>query len=497
MGYTSSSSTTTSKSKTAPLSAAGESADSAIAAMFEYNMAEYGNVDIIKTPTTKYADQSKADQYNKQIDFYNAELQKIDMDLKDNPAKTSGYKGGSSTSDSRLKRKQEIEKKLFKAQDGLAGIQQITFDSYEFKEKEDIRVTDAREKYGEDSAEFQSMQKSIQQEKVDRVASYAEVETNFLKNLKIATSDDELGKMTAKWFGPIKETINVMANSLLSQANETDVSLREELGKINQAIDQTGLEFDSALEAAAVQIENSGETMMNVLSKALSSREEKYKFELDYLNNQADKKAAQLGALYGYPPGSPQERAQAEKMKQDNLTAVSLEMASMEAEGALGIQAETEAGKKQLSLANVDFVLSQGSKKEELAKTSFDIAANTANKKENILANKYSSLLGVDNAEQQIRTSGFFGVAPTATGAMAFDQNQAGSNVALSNQLMAPMNAQWNIEQQRTFAEAKNKSTQTSSPSIFSAISSGLGMGASAAVPILTGMGVGGYASNR
>lgn len=497
MGYGSSTTTTTSKSKTAPLSGAGMSADDAMVDMFIYSMENYGNMEISTETKTQYADPDKASMYQNQIDFYNTELERINADLKENPPKSAAFAGkmGSTggSADSRMRKKQEIEKKLFKAQDELVKIPKTTYDDYTFKEKEDIRITDAREKYGENSKEYKDMQKYVQQEKVDRVAGYADVEKNLLENLKIATSDEKLGAMTAKWFGPMKESINKMSSSLLKQVNETDTNLRTELSNINKAIDQTGLDFDSAISAAAVQLDQSNDNIMDVFTKALSSRENKFKFQLDYLNTEADKKAAQQAALYGYPPGSPQERAQAEKMKQDNLMSMQLQLAEEEAYGVADIQRETEAGKKQLSLAKVDFAINQGAKREDVARMGLGIAESTGVKKENILANKFTSILGIQDAERQARQSGFFGVAPTASGALAFNQNQNASNAALSGSLMQPINSIWGVEQQRTFAEAKNKSTQTSTPSIFSQIATGVGMGASAAVPVLTGFEVGGY----
>lgn len=482
MGYLSSSTTTS--TETGQLSSAGMEWNAMFTQMALSQLSE-GGFDMNPVEKTEYADPDAAAKYQGQIDMYQKQLDALTADLEKNPPRTDR---GPRYIDPRVAQQQRLQSNLFKAQDKLAGIGQTTYTDYQLTKSEDIRVKDAIAKYGEGSAEVTAMRDQVQQEKVSTAESMAEVNKNYLTNLKKLTSGDYSFTETQRqqvdeYFSPIRDVLNKTADNLLTEYGDNYEMLNSKLGELGAEIDKSGYKIEDALQAASIQIDKSGATLLDTLKKVNESSEAKAKFEFDLLSEKIDTQTAQQAALLGLPPGSQSEKSQALKQKADALTRITLNLDADAKNRELGIVAQTEADKKSISLARVSLAESQGAKKEGVAQMGLGLASNLASSRENLMSWKGQEELGLSKAQSNTLMGAATGQLPQMVQAgqsgLGFNQNMQAANLAYGQQLMNPISHALDTEQQRTFQESTT--TQRSSPSIFSAISSGLGMAGSLA----------------
>lgn len=498
MGYMSSTTKVESKSQSAPLTQEGLEYQSMVNSMMMSNFMEYGYEPVYEEKTV-YDDEGKAGKYKRQVSEYQAEVDRLRADLEANPPvqKPQTTKYGKPLEDPRLRDLKNAEEKMSKAKDKLDDLPSRTYNDYTFKKKEDPRITAAKEQYGEDSQQVKDIQAQIKADDVYEAEATAQITRDYLKAAQKLVSGDYSytpeQKATAEtYFGDIRNTLEKTTNMLLDEAEAGQKDLFGYVNKFADEIDRTGFETMDALNAALIQVEQSGASLMGVAEEVNSKHEAKAKFEFDLLAKQADEKAAQQSALLGLPPGSAVEKKQAGLMKYNALQSVLLNMEAADAERKLGISADTESGKKAISMAKVELAQSQGAKKEGLVGTGLNIAAATNQQKFGIKSAYAQGQLGIENDKMNFLFNSAVGQLPGQVaggqGYSLFGEQLKGAQLQTNAQLMAP--AQWGlgIEQQRTFADAKKTQTTTSTPSIFSAISSGIATGAGAATGIMGAM---------
>lgn len=494
MGYLSSSTTTS--TETAALSSQGMEWQAMFSQMALSQLSE-GGYDMNPVEKTEYADPDAAAKYLGQVDNYQKQLDAITADLAANPPRTDR---GPRYMDPRVAQQKRLQDNMFKAQDKLADIGQTTYTDYQIKKGEDIRVKDAITRYGEGSSEVVGMRAQVQQEKVSSAEDMATVNKNYLTSLKKLTSGDysfteAQKKQVDEYFAPIRDVINKTSDNLLTEYGNNYEMLNSKLGELATEIDNTGFKIEDALQAASLQIDKSGATLMDVVKKVNESQEAKAQFQFDLMSEQIDTSNAQQAALLGLPPGSQSEKSQALKQKADALMKIRLSLAEDTANRELGITSQTEADKKSISLARVNLAETTGSKKEGVAQMGLGLASNLASSRENLLSWKGQEELGLSKAQSNTLMNAVTGQLPqmaqAGQSALGFAQNSQAAQLGYSQQLMNPISHALDTEQQRTFQESTT--TQRSSPSIFSAITSGLGMAGSLAGGFMqSGMGGGG-----
>lgn len=498
MGYFSSTTKVESTSQSAPLTQEGLEYQSMVNSMMMSNFMEYG-YEPVGEEKTVFDDEGKAGKYKRQISEYQADVDRLRADMEANPyvQKSNATRAQQKIEDPRVRDLKNAEAKLSGARDKLDDLPSRTYTDYTFKKKEDPRITQAKEQYGVDSAEVKAIENQIKADDVYEAEATAQITRDYLKASQKLVSGDysytpEQKEVAETYFGDIREILEKTTSMLLDEAEAGQKDLFGYVNKFAEEIDRTGFDVMDALNASMIQVEQSGASLMSVAETVNQKHEAKAKFEFDLLAKQADERAAQQSALLGLPPGSAVEKKQASLMKYNALQSVLLGMEATDAERKLGIAADTESGKKAISMAKVELAQSQGAKKEQLVGTGLDIAAATNQQKFGIKSAYAQGKLGIENDKMNFLFNSAVGQLPGQVaggqGYSLFGEQLKGAQLSTNAQLMAP--AMWGlgIEQQRTFADAKKTQTTTSTPSIFSAISSGIATGAGAATGIMNAM---------
>lgn len=492
------SSTTTTSTKTAPLSERGQEYDSLLKQLMMENLQQFGNYNVTPKTTTKYQDEGRATDLQQRI---------ADIDAKISQRGTSNQRGvvtpggglnrylqggvAGSVGDPLQAQRDSLQREL-------DGIPKTTFQDYDLTKKEDPRVEAARQRFGEGSPEVQKAREQVSQDEYDKQENLAGIQKNYLQSLNKLVSGDysytpEQEKQIDAYIAPVRDVIKRTTDELLSTYSQSDKELRSALGDVSKEIDKTGFALDDALKAASVQYDQSGTNLMSALKTANESSRNRAKFEFDLLSQQADQQAAQQGALLGLPPGSQSEKAAALKTKTDALKQIELELNEKETAGALNIQQGVEQGKQNISLARVNIASSQGAKKEQVAQSALGLTELFTNKKEGALATQANAQIQLEQSKQNLLYGAGYGNlgAQVAAGqnGLAFQQNSQASQAALQQGLLAPITQQLGVEQQRQFAEATT--TQKQNKSFFDVLQGLAGIGASVAGGVF-GLGGGG-----
>ncbi len=498
MGYFSSS--TTQKTEIAPPSPEELEYMSVLNGLMLSQIAEAG-YEAMPVEKTTYQDEAKANSFKAQISTIDKQLSDLKKDIEINPIRPGGVSGwrGQSTGDiqdPRAAQLNQLEAEKFKAQQELNKIPQTTFTDYSIAKKEDPRVADAIKKYGPDSAEVRDIRDTISQEEVFSAEASADITRDYLTNMKKLVNGDysfteQQKAQTAKYFDPIRETLTKTTDLLVDEAETNQSNLFDYVNKYMDQIDQTGIDTLDALNASLVQVEKSGQELMKIAQGVNEKYENKAKFEFDLLSQQADEKAANQAALLGLPPGSMVEKKQASALKYNALQSVLLDMELQEANRSLGIAEQTEAGKKQISLAKADLALQQGSKREGLAGTKLNIAQQTGQSKLATKGAYAQSLLGIEQDQMNLLYNAAVGQLPqqasAAQGYLGFGEQMQSSNI---NQLDTPANiAKYGYGTEAQKQMAQTTVTTKSSPSIFSSIAGGIGALAGATSGVMSGIG--------
>jgi len=502
MGYFSSEQTSESKSKskTAPLSAEGREWDSIFQNLFMQTL-DQGGYDPIPTEKTEYADQARGTTLDAQIKDYQRRLDEIYAKEGKTPKRPVFMPGGGRFGIEKERgqssveaEKKDLMKKIDKAQKELDGLGKVTYTDYTLKKREDARVLDAISKYGEGSPEVATARSQIKQEELSQAQTLADVNSNYLKSLKKFVSGDfsytdQQKQQIDTFVGPIKDVILKTTDDLFAEAARTNTNVGEAINKLSFEIDRSGYDISDALQAAQIQVEKSGDTLLGVLEKVNTSANDKARFEFDLMSKQIDQQTARQAALLGLPPGSMAEKNQALAMKASALKSIELGLAEDFQNKALGIVGETEAGKKSISLARVQLAENQGAKRENVSSIGIGLAESFGAKKEAITGVRGDALIQLEQQRQgQLQATGQ-GNLPEILAAgqsgLGFQDAKLAGQIGLTQGILGPASHALDIEKQRTFAEATNKSknTQTSTPSLFSSILSGV----SAAAGLATG----------
>lgn len=471
-------STTTTTVETAPLSERGESYDSLYWSMLEQNMKDNG-YSMASTTKTKYSDQGAASQLQSQI-------ANLDQQIAQAVSSGQGNVGA-------------LQKQKANLQKQLDGMDKVTYEDWSVEKMPDIRLQNAIEKYGENSAQANAIRNQLRQEEVFKAESLAGTEKAWLQNLNKYVKGDysytqEQYNQLNKFISPVKNIIIKTTDDLISRYWEDDAMLRDSLNEVSYQIDQTGYAVGDALQAASVQMDKSGATLMDTLKTVNDSNRAKAKFEFDLLSEKADQQAAQQAAMLGLPPGSMAERLAAQKTKTNALQGIELNLAAAEAAGALNIQSGVEQGKKEIALAKVGFEQSQGAKREDVAKQGVGLTQLLTNKLDQAVGAKGNALINLEQQFQDLLYGAAYGNLPGQIQAgqqgLAFDTAQKAAKQQMQSQLLGQVAQQLGVEQQRTFAETTT--TQKQDKGFLDAFTDILGAGASLAGSIYGMAGGGG-----
>ena len=496
MGYLSSESKSTSKNTTAPLSSEGEQWNSIATQMMLQSLEDAGySYDTVEK--TKYSDPSKFKQLSGQQENIQKQLDALNADIKKNPftSTPTGNHGGASVDD-RLQRQRDLQQQLYRVQDDVNKLDKVTYTDYTLNKKEDIRVENAKKKYGENSPEVTKLRNQVSQEESDQAQAMVDVNKDYLKNMIKFSSGDVTASKEQKaqiddYYAPIRDVIKKTSEDLLSQYENDNKTLTAELGKVSAEIDKTGLKVNEAFEAASIQIDKSNSTLLDVLQKANKTAEDKATFQFGLMSQEIETKNAQQAALLGLPPGSAIEKIQTMKQKSNALANLRYSLSVEEMNKELGIQDKTEDAKKSLKFSQIDFAKVQGDKKEGVAQQGFGLAATLASQKEGLLDKKNQQLIQLQGAEQAQLYDVAYGSLPgriqAGQSALGFDQNMKNAKQSSTQQLLNPFSQMLNTEQQRTFAESTNNTKTSSTPSGFDTVGATLGMAGSVASIPFTG----------
>ena len=476
----------TSSTTLAPLSSLGQEDQSLLQSLIVTNLSSSG-YDLTPTQKTTYQDPDKAKSIQNQIDGTQAQLDSINADLKANPP-AKGAK------DPRTTQASKLTSTLYSQKNQLNGLSSTTYTDYSVKKTPDARVTDAITKYGADSPEAKAAQAQITQETVDKATAMAGVESTYLTKLQKYVNGDmsytpEQAAQVDAYVAPVKDVINKTADDMMKKYGDDDAALKTQLDKVSDAIDKTGFDISSALQAASIQMDKSGKDLNAVLDGVNSSTEAKFKFQYDLTAQQIDKSVDQQAAMLGLPPGSDAANFQKAKLKSDTFTSLQLQLANQVATGKMNVAEQVAAGKQQISFANVNLASTQGAKKEAVAGENLSITANTQQKEESLKSSVGSAMVGLEQTKQNTLANLAYGGIPGQLGAATGAQNtaisQAGATQAQGVAAGAPvtslLGAQYGLQM------AQPTTTQTSSPSFLSSLGSVVGMGAGIAGAALSG----------
>lgn len=480
--------------KTGDMSERGQSYDNLFQQLLMAQIQEFGNYSIDQQQKTVYKDQGQADQLNAQISDIDKQIASIQSSQSTSSESTRAGAYATTTA----QQISQLQARKASLQNQLGNMESSTFTDYNLTKLEDIRVRDAIEKYGENSQQVAQMRAQVKEEEVFKASSQADIEKNYLTNLNKFTRGDfsytqEQYDQIDKYIAPIKDIINKTTGDLLTQYGQDDQMLRSSLLDLSSQIDQTGFAVSDALQAAQIQIENSGATLMDTLKTVNASSQAKAKFEFDLMSQQADQQSAQQAAQLGLPPGSMAEKVASAKMKTDALKQIELDLANQTAVGTLNIQQGVEEGKKQISLSRVALAQSQGAKKENVAAQGFGLTNLLTQKIDQAIGQQGNALIGTEQQRQQMLMNAAFGGIPQMLQAgqngMSFLQNSDAAKQSSLASLMGPVAQQLGVEQQRQFAETDTTTKQ--SKSFLDAFTDILGAGASA---VGAGFGIAGAA---
>lgn len=481
---------TTTEVKTGDLSALGREMESIYKDAILQNLQDFGGYDMTPSEKKEYQNPQQAGQFQAQLKTHNDRLTALNQRLNSLPTLPNGQLEPRARNEAEaLKREiRTVENRRNQAQENLDRQPQTTFTSWDLKKKEDPRVQRAIEQYGEGSNEVRQAREQIKADAVSKAEAMAGVERSYLENIqKLARGDlsytPEQQAQVDQYIGPIKDLILKSTDQLLKTAGDNNQVLNEELNKLSTEIDRSGYDIASALEAAAVQAEQSGATLTETLQKANQSSRDKAKFEFDLLSRKADQKAAQQAALLGLPPGSMAERAEAARIKSEALQNIELNLAERESQGLLGIQSDVEQAKKSIALSKVALAETQGGKRESVAGQRFGLAQDLAGTRFGLDQNKQNALLGLEQQRQGALQQQGFGLLPQLVQAgqsgLSFNQGLTGQQLANQAGILAPVQGLYGQEQNRTMAETTT--TQRRQLGFLDALSDVVGMGAAAA----------------
>lgn len=484
MGCCSSSQSTTTTNKTAPLSGLGREEESILKG-FVQSMVDQAGYDMTGQEKTEWADPDKANEYTTKISDLDEQISKVEADLQANPAqkKKTNYQGIYSE-DPRETKLSQLQKNRNSFENKLSKIKKVTYTDWDVAKREDVRVLDAIDKYGEGSQQVTDIRSQIKQDEVDQAYLMADAQENYVKAInKVAKGDysftPEQAQQIDAFLGPMKDVLASSTERLLDEVSTTDSSMKSALDNLNSEIDKTGFKVEDALTAANLQAERSGASLIDVVRRVNENSEARARFQFDLMSEQADQKAAQQASMFGLPPGSMAEKTLAAKMKTQALQSIELDLNQRELEGELGIQAKVEDDKKQISLSRINLEMGQGSKREGAAQIGLGIAESTGKKREGILGDQAQALLGIEQARGNMLLSAASAQPLTAINAFqsgkAFENAITGSALGTAGALTSIPMSMYGIEQQRTFAESTQKSKTTSTPSIMDSILAGAG----------------------
>lgn len=455
MGYLGGKTTTT--VETGEMSDRGMEYDKLFTDMLLATLDEAG-WDMAPKEVTEFRDPSKATNLETRISDLNSQIADIDAQIAARPSRQ--YQAG--RNDPLTQQKINLQNQLFGAQNEYNRLEKTTYTDYNITKRPDPRVQDAIDKYGEGAPEVRAVQDQIKADEATKAESLAGIERDTIQNLKKYVNGDmsftpQQEAQVDNLFGRVKDVIISTTDDLLKKVGADDSLLREELGKIGREIDKTGYDVLSALEGAKLQIEETGQGLLDTLQKVNKSTRDRFKFEQDLLFQQIDTQAAQQAAFMGLPPGSMAEITQKAKMKNDTLRSLELDLYQREAEGELGIRGQIGEQKRQISLAKVALAESQGQKKEGLAGSFFDLASRRSSREQDIMGARGNALLAFEQMKASQLQNLAFGNLPSMFGAgqsgLGFEQAFKSGEFGLATQQMAPILTQLGVEQQRQFAE--------------------------------------------
>lgn len=483
-------STTETKVETGELSARGMEYDSLFQSMLMQELDKTG-WEPVSTQEVKYEDPARAQRIQDQISGLNDRLAQISTRSAGSPGLQGGGRYGSQSAEAE---RRNVENELAQAQMQLDHLPQTSYTKWDIKEKPDIRVQDAIDKYGENSPQAQALMAQVKQEKVDQATAMAQVNSDYLVNLQKFVSGDmsftpeqkaQIEALTA----PYKDVIMSTTDDLLRQAQGDNLLLGEKLDQLSFQIDKTGFAIGDALKAAGIQIDQLGGDLLSTLQRVNTSGFERIKFEQGLVSEQIAQQTAQQAALLGLPPGSQLEKYQRTKLENDWLSRSLLQLTENEARGELGIKQYIGGEKQKISFANIGLEESQGAKREQVAKMDINATQNLAQLTQQILANRGNALLGLEgnktNMLQQAAYGGIPNILGVAQGAGNFQQQQAVNAFNLGFAPMSQISGQLGVEQQRQLAETTT--TQHQDQGFLGSLSDIVGIGAGVAGAVFSG----------
>jgi len=485
MGYFGGSSTTTVQQKTEELSPVGRQWENLYTQITLANLDEFGGWDINPVQKYEYKDRRKSARWEGEIQKAQEEIDEIQKDLEANPARDN---------DPRLNEIKNLENKIQNAENQLSNLEVTSYTDYQLTKEEDPRVKDLIDKYGEESDQVKNMRAEIEGEKVFEAETMAKIEHDYLHNVqKYVSGDytysDEQEQMVEQFIGPIRDTIKSATQEIMDMAQMGGDKMREGLTELRNEINRTGYDVLDALEAAEVQIQQSGETLLGTLQWVNQAAENKAKFEFDLLAQQADQQAAQQGALLGLPPGSMTEKVAATNAKNQALKSVLLNLELDKMERTMGIVSDIEGEKRSIGLSKVMLAEAQGAKKERAAELGLGITEKVTDRMMEAASAEQAALLQLEQQKSgqlfNLASGNLPAMIQTGQSGIAFQPKMTSANIGISQQLMQPISGALGTEQQRTFAEATKTTTTRDSPSMFSNIGNFMSAMGSVARPFI------------
>ena len=216
-------------------------------------------------------------------------------------------------------------------------------------------------KYGKDSQKYKDAMAGYGGDK-ERAYQRDEIQRKYMEKVdKFLSGDLSITPEQEQWitdqYAPIKAAVDSMYTENMEE-------LDKRYADFGKQVDETNLSITSALDVVGAQIKETGANMEKALSSTIASNKELMKMGIYDATGQITKNISMSAIATGRDPSDPEYTNEIQQNIARQVKSGTLQLASMEAQGRMGIAERTGSGLEGVDMAKARLAEATGAKKE-------------------------------------------------------------------------------------------------------------------------------------
>lgn len=244
-----------------------------------------------------------------------------------------------------------------------------------------------REKYGENSPEYQAAVAKEQEENIqaaqDRDALTKKVLEKTQKFLNGDYSITESDKaFIDEVLAPMRDTYNMAADYLVKEADQSKEGISKAIDQFRNEVEQTGLSMTDAIGVLEDRVNKTGMNMKQALQEEMDLTRQLTKMGLEDFTRDQRLAVSQQASNLGRSPSDPEFQKELQGIVNREIEKVNLETGRYAAEKRMGIEDRTGSGLEEAAKLRLGVAERTGTGREQAAQMGLGLAERTAGLRE-------------------------------------------------------------------------------------------------------------------